>query len=200
MARQKHLARILRLFAESPVVGFSSIARLIGDEGYAKQVVNTLVKRGTIRRLAKGSYTARDDLNVAVFAFKPAYLGLQSALSVHGLWEQETIPIILTTSAARVGVRQVGGANILVRRLDKRRFFGFDYVQEGGSYVPYSDVEKTLIDLVAFRQRLPPEVAASFRKRVDPAKLQRYLRRYPPRTRANVLRLVFPDGSGAKKR
>ncbi|MBI4181962.1 MAG: hypothetical protein HY520_03270, partial [Candidatus Aenigmarchaeota archaeon] len=52
-----------------------------------------------------------------------------------------------------------------------------------------SDVEKTFIDLVAFRE-LRKELLPAFRKAVDRVKLTAYLQRYDTRFRARVLALL----------
>src|SRR3989344_9138445 len=97
MGKQIHLEKIERLFEKSPVVDFKSIERIIGKNNYAKLLVSNLLKKNKIKKVGKGFYTKYDESSLSVFAFKPAYLGLQSALSFYGLWEQETIPVILTT-------------------------------------------------------------------------------------------------------
>ena len=180
----------MRLLNKSPVVTFASIAKITGSTAYAKQLINKLRQRGTIHRLAKGHYTIHDDLNLAVFAYQPGYLGLQSALSMHGLWEQETIPIILTATKARTNIRRVDGANILIRRLDKHHVFGYQLYQEGEWHVPYSDIEKTLIDMITFKERLTPETLHALTRRIDEHKLRDYLQRYEPRTRKQILKTL----------
>lgn len=102
-----------------------------------------MLKKGKINRIGKGIYTKHNEISLAVFSFKPAYLGLQSALSYHRIWEQETIPIIITTKKVRRGIRSVMGKNILLRNMDKKYFFGLEYIEEGGFYIPYSDLENS---------------------------------------------------------
>ncbi len=192
MGQVKHLGEVMRLFEKSPVVDARSIARVIRSRTdasqYEKQLVHNLLKSGRIKRLAKGCYTARDDPSLAVFCFKPAYLGLQDALSFHELWEQETAPVILTARRVRQGARQIMGQNVLIRRLDRRYMFGFDYYNRGDLHLPYSDVEKTLIDMVYFGEHLTDEALRNLRKRLDTKKLRSYLKAYPAKTRASVLR------------
>ena len=146
MGKQIHLTKVLRLFEKSPVVDFKSILRIVGKRSYAKLLVSTLLKKNVLKKIGKGVYTIHEESSLSVFAYTPAYLGLQSALSYHKLWEQETIPIVITTRKVRRGVRVVLGSNILVRNIDTKYFFGFEYVLDGKFYVPYSDIEKTAID------------------------------------------------------
>ena len=132
-----------------------------------------------LKKIGKGVYTIHEESSLSVFAYTPAYLGLQSALSYHKLWEQETIPIVITTRKVRRGVRVVLGSNILVRNIDTKYFFGFEYVLDGKFYVPYSDIEKTAIDLTVFKVRVDKVLCNAIRKRVDKDKLSKYLKRYP---------------------
>ncbi len=190
MGKEKYLKRIEALFRKSPVMDSSSIKRILSEKRdggqYHKQLINNLVMKGRIERLAKGCYTMHDDPSLAVFCFKPAYRGLQDALSIHGLWEQETIPVIITAKKVRQGIRNILGINVLIRRLSGKYLFGFEYIQEGGFYMPVSDIEKTFIDMVYFRQVMGRSLLKSFRKRINRKKLEAYLRKYPKKTRERV--------------
>ena len=187
MGKEIYLKDIEALFKKSPVVSASSISRLMrskkGVTQYQKQLIRNLLLKGKIKKLVKGHYTIYDDPSLAVFCFKPAYLGLQDALSFHEVWEQETIPVIITASKARQGMRKVLGMNILVKRIDKRYLFGYEHVMQGNLYYPYSDLEKTFIDMGYFRQQLSEETLHAIKERVDKKKLHSYLRNYPKRFR-----------------
>jgi predicted transcriptional regulator of viral defense system len=184
MGREKYLKKIKELFKISHVVDFSSIQRIIRKKPYAKQLIKNLIKKGEIKKIAKGFYTARDDPSVAVFCFKPAYLGLQDALSFHDLWEQETIPVILTSRKVRQGIRKIMGTNVLIRRLDAKYLFGYDYYRQGDIYLPYSDIEKTLIDMVYFKEKLDEEVIRNIK--INMKKLDLYLKRYPKSSKNSI--------------
>lgn len=189
MGKEKYLRKIEALFDKSPVVDASSIARIIDKKQYPKQLIRNLVKSGKINILAKGCYTRYEDASLAVFCFSPAYLGLQDALSFHNIWEQETIPIIITSRKVRQGIRKVMGMNLLIRRIDKKYVFGFELYKQKELYLPYSDVEKTFIDLVYFNEKISEEVLAEIRKKTDKKRLDTYLKRYPKRFKNKVLSL-----------
>ncbi len=193
MAKQKYLTKIEELFEKSPVVSFSDIDRIVRhkkDTDYAKQIVNKLIFRGKIKRLTKGCYTKFDEAGLSVLCFKPAYLGLQSALSFHKLWEQETIPVIITSKFIRPSIRKSIGMNILIRRAKKEYMFGYEYFDDSGFYLPYSDIEKTFIDFVVFRNRLSPEIIREFKKKINIKKINEYLKKYPERIRTKVRRAL----------
>ena len=183
MGKVKYINEVRALFRKSPVVGISSLKRIMKG-GYAYLMVNKLVKKGEVKRITKGYYSLQDDPTLAVFCFKPAYIGLQDALSIHGLWEQETIPIILTTRTVRQGIRTVFGSNVLIRTLPKEYFFGIDYVEQGGLCIPVSDVEKTFIDMIYFN--LPMDRNLIKRSKMDITKLRKYLAKYPEEVRKRV--------------
>ena len=189
MGREKHLKNVLALFKKSPVVNYRSIEMIAGKQ-YAKQLIRNLALKGEIKKLAKGNYTIHDEISISVFCFKPGYLGLQDALSFHNLWEQETIPIIITSRRVRQGIRKVMGSNVLIRRIDKKYLFGFDYYEQSGLYLPYSDVEKTLIDMVYFNEKISGETLNNIIRKIDRKRLDSYLKAYPSRIRMKVLKYL----------
>ena len=181
MGKQIHLEKVERLFDKSLVVDFKSIERIIGKgkkSSYAKLLVSNLIKKGKIKEIGKGIYTKHSESSLAVFAFKPAYLGLQSALSFHNIWEQETIPVVLTTRKVRRGIRKVMDTNVFIRNIARKYFFGFELVNEGSFYLPYSDLEKTFIDMVVFNQKMSEEMVKRIKLKIDKKKLRKYIERY----------------------
>lgn len=190
MGKTKYLQKIEQLFEKSLIVNNSSIQKLVKNRNYAKQIIHNWLKRGKIKRITKGFYTRHDDPQLAVFCFKPAYLGLQDALSMHNLWEQETIPIILTTRKVRTGIRKILGVNVLIRRIEKKYFFGYEYLQQGNLYLPYSTIEKTLIDLVYYQEKISPTTLKVFQKNIGKEKLYAYLKNYGKAVVNKVLSLI----------
>jgi predicted transcriptional regulator of viral defense system len=193
MGTEKYLRKVENLFNKSPVVSFSSIQRIIKDTKnteYGKQLIRNLALKGKIKKLAKGCYTAHDNPECAVFCFRPAYLGLQDALSLHNLWEQETIPVIITVNAVRQGIRKIINTNVLIRRIDPKYFFGIEYKALGDIYYPYSDIEKTFIDMLYFREKVSNDVLASVKQNMDKKKLAGYLKKYPRMFQNQVEKLL----------
>lgn len=188
MAAEKYLKAVQSLFERSPVVDARSIAKTVasrgGDAAYAKQLIRLLLASGRITRLTKGFYTTLGDPSLVVFCFQPAYLGLQDALAFHGLTEQETMPVIVTSRHVRQGLRTVMEQNVMIRRLDKRYLFGFEYYKQGDLYLPYSDPEKTVIDLAYFGVDMKQFKGLN---KADARKMRAYLKRYPERTMRKVL-------------
>lgn len=181
MGEIKHLLEVESLFKRSPVVSFDSIEKTLknGKKQYARHLIRNLLLKGKIKKLAKGWYTQENDSSLAVFCFQPAYFGLQDALSFYGIWEQETIPIIITTKRVKPGIRKVMGGNVLVRRIKKEYFFGFESLEQNKTYLPYSDIEKTLIDLLYFKENISKEALNCIVNKMDAKIFGAYLKRYP---------------------
>jgi len=188
------LIKRVREFLEStPVANLQSISALVGDKNYAYVVMNHLVKRGEVKRITRGYYTVRDDPSLLVHCLKPAYIGLQDAMSFHNLWEQETSPIIITNRRVRRGIREVMGHNVLVRRISRDYFFGYDHYEHGDFSLPVSDVEKTFIDMVYFGE-MEKSMVRKFKTRIDRKRLESYLTKYPVNFGKKVLALLSREG------
>jgi predicted transcriptional regulator of viral defense system len=178
--------RVRAYFKKTPVVDVKSVSMLTGGKNYAYVILNHLARKGEIYRITRGCYTMHQEPSLMVHCLKPAYLGLQDAMSFHNLWEQETVPVIITTRKVRCGVRSVFGANVMVRRIAPKHFFGYDYYEYNGFLLPISDVEKTFIDMFYFDAMKKDEIKA-FRDRIERKKLADYLKRYDARFRKKVL-------------
>ena len=187
MGKKIYINEIEHLFLKSPVVDSLSIKRILQSKKqvkqYHKHVLKNMLAKGTIKRITKGYYTAHNDPSLAVFCFAPAYLGLQDALSFHHIWEQETIPIIITSKNVRQGIRKIMGVNSLIKKIDKKYVFGVSY----SGNLPYSDIEKTLIDFVYFNEKLSKESIKKIENIINLKKLNSYLIKYPSNFRKKVL-------------
>lgn len=194
MGKQKYQEKIEAAIAKSPVVSYVSLARIITTQNkvkqYPKQLVRHLILKGKLKTLTKGYYTAFEEISLAVFCFQPAYLGLQDALSHHDLWEQETIPVIITVRKIRTGLRKAMGKNIFIRRIQPKYYFGIEYDPQDIFALPYSDIEKTFIDFVHFKQKMTMETIKEFKHKIHPKKLKEYLKKYPKQTQERVLGLL----------
>jgi len=181
MGKIKYINNIRKFFKESPVVDIESLKKFITkkNKDYIYLLINNLLKKKEIRKITKGFYSIYEDPSLIVFCFKPAYLGLQNALSFHNLWEQETNPVVVTTRNVRKGIRKVFDRNVVIRKIDKKYLFGSEYHKDGDFYFPYSDIEKTFIDMLYFKQPLDKDVVNEARKRINKKKLNSYLRKYP---------------------
>jgi len=182
------IKKVENLIEKTPYFTGFDVKRIVGNEAYAHLILNLLVKRGKIFRLAKGFYSKFDDPSLIVFYFKPAYLGLQDAMSYLNLWEQETVPVVITVKKVRVGIRKVLGTNVIVKRIKPKYFFGFKFLQEENFYLPVSNVEKTFIDLIYFNE-WRNEYKKYFKGRLNEKLLNKYLKSYPEKIRKKVFEI-----------
>ena len=186
----KYVNLVREHFGNHPLFSFRDLGIFLSKQGisknYAFLLVHNLLKKGEIHRLTKGFYTFQNDVSVAGFAFSPFYYGLQNALSLRNLWEQETNPVILTPRKVRTGLRQVMDSNVLVRRIQRKMFFGFDLVKYYDFWLPVSDAEKTLIDFVYFKEPLPEDALSELKKKIRQKTLKSYLKKCPSFLRKRI--------------
>lgn len=179
----KYVKELRKAFRQRPSFSLGDVRRHFQDgnlsPAYAKLMMHHLVRRGQVHRLVNGVYTFLPEMQVVGSAFQPYYYGLQDALSFHGLWEQETNPVVITPRRVRPGLRVFLGNNYVVRRIDRSFFFGFDLMAYGDFWIYVSDVEKTLIDFCYFREPLEKTSLAEIREKTDTQKMERYLSRCP---------------------
>jgi len=149
------------------------------SDGYNKLVIHNLLSRNEIYRVAKGIYTFHEDAQMVGYGFVPFYYGLEDALSLRNVWEQETNPVVITPRKVRPGVRQFEGRNFVVRRIDRKMFFGYSLMRYDDFSIPVSDIEKTFLDLIYFKVRLPREVMLTVLSRSNKAVLKEYIRGLP---------------------
>ena len=154
---------------------------------YLRLLIHHLLKKGKIKRLARGFYTFKDDLMLAGFAFSPFYYGLHEALSIHGLWGQASNPVVITAKKVRSGMRAVMGSNIIVRRISPGMFFGYETIGHYGLHIPVSGIEKTFIDFIYFRQKIPAEAIPALAKKIDKKRLEKYLKKSPAWARKRAI-------------
>jgi|SRR3989344_111727 len=193
MGKKIHIDKVIELFNKSPVVDAKSVKRIVRSKKnikqYSRHILNNLIKQNKIYSLAKGYYTKHDEISLAVFAFQPSYLGLQDALSQHDLWEQETIPIIITAKNVRTGIRKVMGRNIYIRKINKKYLYGYEFML-GKFNLPYSDVEKTFIDMIYFNEKFDKILIKDIKKKLNKEKLNDYMKKYPLKFRKKVEKIL----------
>jgi predicted transcriptional regulator of viral defense system len=170
------------------------LSGLGASDGYASLLLTNLVRKGELRRIKRGVYTFGQDPMLAGFAFSPSYHGLQDALSLLELWDQETNAVIVTPLRVRTGMKEMLGGKVMIRRIDRRLFFGFDSLRYFDYWLQVSDVEKTLIDFVYFREPLQDAVLAGMREKIDKKKLDAYLKRCPGWVRRRVRSVLAVHG------
>ncbi len=181
MSKTKYLRSFREHFKNRNYFTIGDAERFLKQWGANKDYVRLMLcqmkKRSEIIRLKRGYYSFKEDLDGIGFLFEPFYYGLQEALSLHDLWEQETNLVIITTRKVRTGLRSILGRNILIRRINKRMFFGYEIKRTADAFLPVSDVEKTLIDFAYFRIAVPKNALDKMIKKINKNRLDVYLRK-----------------------
>jgi predicted transcriptional regulator of viral defense system len=179
----KYMKQFTEEFSKKPAFGIDEVKAFLGrrnaSEGYSKLLIQNLLKSGRIYKITRGAYTFYDEVQYVGFAFLPFYYGLEDALSLRGLWDQETNPVIITPRKVRNGIRQFDFRNYLVRRINRNMFFGYTLLKYEQFYIPVSDVEKTLIDLVYFGIRVPDDVISTMIRKLNRETFNSYLSELP---------------------
>jgi hypothetical protein len=146
---------------------------------YYKLVIHNMLSRKEIFRITKGTYTFQGEAQMVGFGFVPFYYGLEDALSLRNLWEQETNSVVITPRKVRAGMRKFEGRNFVVRRIDRKMFFGYTFVAYGDFYIPVSDIEKTFIDFVYYKINLPSELMFTILSKSSKRIMRQYLGEIP---------------------
>ena len=199
----KYITRVRQAFSKNdfPTFTMSDIRLLLKSNGvsyaYVRLMLHNLIKKGEIIQLTKGIYTFHHDVVVVGFAFRPFYYGLEDALMLRGLSGQGTNFIVMTTQNVRTGVRTFSGRNYVINRIRSEHFFGYDLIKYGEFWIPVSDVEKTVIDMIHFNGGIRDELWPGILKVLKMKKLREYLKGYKPGFRKRVVGVV--DGQRGHK-
>ncbi|MEM4066310.1 MAG: type IV toxin-antitoxin system AbiEi family antitoxin domain-containing protein [Candidatus Micrarchaeaceae archaeon] len=170
--------RFSEYFSRKPFFTFNEAERYLSregaTEGYCRLLLHNMVKKNELVRIKKGFYTFSRNEVVSGFAFRPFHYGLEYALSIRKTWTQQSIPVVVTTSKANPGIRDVLGYKILVRRISEKYFFGFEYLNYSNFFIPVSTPEKTALDFLYYGIKLDPETLHSLLAQSDPLILKDY--------------------------
>ncbi|RLE39135.1 hypothetical protein DRJ17_01940 [Candidatus Woesearchaeota archaeon] len=190
MGKIKYQQEIESFIKKNQVFHVKDIKRLISsknaDPDYAYLILHNLERKGKVNRIIKGYYTTHDDPMLLAYCIKPSYIGLESALSIYGLWEQEANVVLITPRRVRQGLRQVFNTNVVVHLINKKHFFGYHYIDYYDFKLPVSDIEKTFLDWIDFKRYLSKELIKTFKKNMNKNKLKRYLKHYDKRFATKV--------------
>ena len=190
----KYVKDFIKHFKQKPAFSLRECRAFLKEKGisqqYLKFFLHYLKKKGMMQGITKGYYTMHDDPIVAGFAFKPFYYGLQEALSLHDLWEQETNLVIITTRKVRTGSRAILGARVIIRRVKPEFFHGFEHLQHYDLYLPVSTPEKTLLDFLHFKEEIPKDALENIKTAVNPERMRELLKRHSIQTRNKIQKIL----------
>ncbi len=191
----KYIRSIRKFFKrmDKPAFSFYEVLNIDIPKNYAKVLLHNMVKRNEIYRIRKGWYTFHADPIVFIFTLPPntSYYGLGFAAYLYGVWDQVANPEILTYVAPRkirVGTYYFLDTPIIVRRISKRMFYGYDFLKYKEWFIPVSCPEKILIDMVYYNYPFIEEILKELIEKIDFTKLNRLLT-YNKKIRKKVLEI-----------
>jgi len=183
---------ILERYNDYPIFTTKDLSKLIPNK--SNEEINTyikyLIKKKRLFRITKGVYSLHKEPIVYGFAFRPFYYGLQNALTIHKIWDQATNPVVITTKKIRIETKNILGSKFIVHRIKPKYLFGYELKNVDGFNVPVSDIEKTFIDFIHFKNNLDNNTIKSIIKKINKTKLKEYLKIYPIQTRMKIENLL----------
>ena len=189
-------ARIIQLMEKS-AKNYFSLADLANYLNAArpslKVVLSRLIKQNKIIRLTRGYYALPrkmpDIEQLAVEIKYPAYISLESALSIHGILSQAPSRLTLVTPKRSASL-EAGGSVLEYTHIQPRLFWGFKIIK----HTQIARPEKALLDelyLIGLKKR-SLDLREIDTKRINRKLIKNWLKSFPPSTRklAEQLRLV----------
>ncbi len=172
-----------------------ALAPLKIKNDYLYLLVHNLLRKKEITKITKGIYTFHNEAAVVGFAFAPFYYGLENALSLRGISGQGMNFIVMTTRNVRRGVRTFQNRNYRIQYMDSKMFFGYDLLEYGAFWIPVSDLEKTVIDMIYFEGSIRDELWPEILKTLDMQKLKNHLKRYDAKFARMILEQISENKS-----
>jgi len=182
MGKIKYLNEVKTFILKGKAFNVKDIKRFLiskhANPDYAYSIIHNMMKKGHIHRITKGYYSRFDDPMIITYCIKPSYIGLENALSIHGLWEQESNVVLITPRRIRFGIRKIFNTNVIIHHINKKYFFGYDYIDYYDLKIPVSDTEKTFIDWIYYHNKMNIKLLNDFIDKIDRKKLNKYLKNY----------------------
>ena len=139
---------------------------LFGDRAGIK-VASSLARKGVLDRVGRGVYTLRPLRALAspwsspslvavahLFGDMRYYVGGPAAMALHGFTTETLTSHVDVFSKAHRRAREVGGVQLVFHRAGEWAFgFGLSRVEVAGVPVTVSDPERTVLDLLEWRER-----------------------------------------------
>ena len=161
------------------------------NKNYTSLFLNNLIKRQELQRINHGVYSFKKEIDFLEKAFYPSYHALQDALSLHKIWQQQTIPILITPRKIRTGERTINNSKILLRHINRKMFFGYDSIKQFDTWINVSNIEKTLIDFVYYNEPLDKESLKELIKQTNKEKLEEYLKKTNKTTKEKIKKIIL---------
>ena len=142
------------------VVTFDQLSSLFQENReYTRKRISKLVNQGWLKRIKKGVYVisdfgSRGSLSISHNAVvnilvAEAYISFESALQVHGLYDQ-LLTQVNAISLSSYKTTTIDGITYKFIKTQPRYFYGWETHEFDGQAVKVASVEKALVDLIQF--------------------------------------------------
>lgn len=194
---------ILKKFSEYPTFSYNDVELYLMQRAKGcniARIISYMKSKDYIYGIRKGVYSTRNDAAISGFAFQPFYYGLTYAMTIRELWTQESSPEIITLKRVKKNNVEVfnGKYIVVLHHSDPKYFFGYENVKYGNINIPVSDIEKTLIDLFFYKNRLALQEYSGLLKALNKKRLKHYLAVYDKHTITTVNNFVRKYSTAAK--
>lgn len=193
----KYKSEFLKHFGKFQLFTFDDAGLFLSDMGasqyYIRKFISIMLKTGRLNRITKGYYTLNKEIEIIGYAFKPFYYGLGTSLIYYDLSEQQASQTVITTKMVREGVREIFGVNVVIKRIPKSLYFGYNDVMGERFHFYLSDIEKTLLDMIYFNYTVEEYVYKNIFRQVNKNRINGYLKKYSDRVRLkfNILKKTY---------
>ncbi len=181
---------------KKPFYTFSDLQLILGLEKLStnKRIID-LTKQGFLVKLARNvfvpSFWEYDPLEVASSINQPAYISFESALSYYQVLRHFDDGLITLASFICFNKRTIGGNTVILSRIKKNLFFGF----EKRGKIMIATPEKALLDLAYLVSYGNGE--SSFDEfdlsTLNKKRFEKYLNLYPEQTKRFVDKVIRFD-------
>jgi predicted transcriptional regulator of viral defense system len=138
-----------------PIITKATVKKQLGcKDNYAYTVLNRLFERDKIKKIIKGKYTTKDDINlIASNIYTPSYISFWTASYLKGYTEQivNTIQIATTRKKKTISFENY---QIMFQKLSPDMFFGYEKIKSNDDFIFIAKDEKLIIDCIQFEEHL----------------------------------------------
>jgi predicted transcriptional regulator of viral defense system len=161
---------------ERAVFTINEVARILRMKKLVASVyVSRMVKKGLVFRVERQKISLTDDpFIVASQLTYPSYISFTSALYLHNLFPQVIDRIYLATTVKKKSLK-LFNTQIIFVNISPKFMFGYKKIKKENSFVMVADLEKAIIDCLAFPRYCRLSYLLPALRKVNIKKLQYYL-------------------------
>ncbi len=145
MSKPKYTEIINKL--NSPVISSGQLIKLGVPKTYVYRFVNYLSGK-KLHKIERGKYALSENpFHIAGYLVRPSYISLFAALYLRGVLMQTVNIIDVISVRKRTRNLVFNNTRIRFHKINKRMFFGYQFMFFDGFQIPVAFLEKALVDL-----------------------------------------------------